>query len=166
MLNKKIKAFTLAEMLVTLALTSIMVIFSYMGLSQLNKLLVQYRDQNIFITELNELNKRTSFLFNEANSIQKISETELIFRTDSAESKVIVDPSFILTVKNNKTDTFKLENKGLKIVNEEIASEASISLIKKLEVDIYFGKQKFHLIFIKNYDAFSKLKIETANVSN
>jgi prepilin-type N-terminal cleavage/methylation domain-containing protein len=166
MLNKKIKAFTLAEMLVTLALTSIMVTFSYLGLSQMHKLLFQYSDQNLFITQLNELNKRAAFLFEEANSVQKKSETELVFKTDSAESKIVFHPSYILTIKNNKTDSFRLENKGLKIENEELVIESQISPVKRIEFDIYFGKQKFHLIFIKNYDAYSKFMIETENGSN
>lgn len=166
MRNRKIKAFTLAEMLITLALTSIMVSFAYLGLSQLDKLLVQYSDQNLFITQLNELNKRTMILFDQAQSIEKVSETEIVFKTDSSESKLRFNPSFILTVRNNVADTFKLENKELNIVNEELTAESPGILVKKMEFNIYFGKQKFHLIFIKNYDAYSKLMIETDNGDN
>lgn len=163
MLNRKIKAFTLAEMLVTLALTSVLVLFSYLGLSQIQKLLFQYRDQHLFITQLNELNKRGTALFTKANSIQKLSENTLVFRTDSSESKLIFNPQYILTVNNNQTDSFKVENKGLKTGNEELMSDLQIELVNKAEVEVYFGKQKFHLTFIKNYDAYSKLITETEN---
>jgi prepilin-type N-terminal cleavage/methylation domain-containing protein len=158
MLNKKIRAFTLAEMLVTLALTSVMVTFSYLGLTSIQKLLVDYKNQNSFISKMNELNKRIDFLFTKANTITKVANEKIVFNADSAESKVIFESNYILTVKDNVTDTFQFGPKGMKITYEEITENSSIELIKGLEFDIYFKKQKFHLTFSKNYDAFSKLK--------
>lgn len=161
MLNKKIKAFTLAEMLVTLALTSVLVTFSYMGLSSMQKLLVDYKKQNQFITQMNELNNRITLLFSNAHTVTKTSEEKVIFKTDSLESNIIFSDSYILTIKNNVSDTFHFEPKKLKITNEEMADDVGLSLIKSLEFDIYFQKQKFHLTFSKNYDAFSKLNLLT-----
>jgi prepilin-type N-terminal cleavage/methylation domain-containing protein len=166
MINKKIKAFTLAELLVTLALTSIMVTLSYMGLNYIQKLLFQYQDQNTFITRLNDLNKRLDFSFDEALSVQKEGERSLILRKDSSETKVEFGPYYILTVKNNRTDTFMLDAKDLKIENESLNETVQEQLIKKVEFDIYFQKQKFHLTFSKNYDAYSKLMLETKDAGN
>lgn len=166
MLNKKIKAFTLAELMITLALTSVMVSFSYMGLNYTQKLLYQYNGQSHFITQINELTKRINISFAESNQIEKQGDDKLIFKTDSNETQVQFNPIYILTFKNNKTDTFKLENKSLKIEREELGTETTIELIKKIEFDVYFQKQKFHLTFSKNYDAYSKLMIETADEHN
>lgn len=161
MLNKKIKAFTLAEMLVTLALTSVLVTFSYLGLNSMQKLLVDYKNQHQFITQMNELNKRINLLFINANTITKLSDEKIIFNADSTESKVIFSDRYILTIKNNVSDTFHFDPKKLKITNEEMSEPVYIALIKNLEFDIYFQKQKFHLTFSKNYDAFSKLELIT-----
>lgn len=161
MLNRKIKAFTLAEMLVTLALTSVLVTFSYLGLNSMQKLLVDYKNQHQFITQMNELNKRINLLFINANTITKLSDEKIIFNADSTESKVIFSDRYILTIKNNVSDTFHFDPKKLKITNEEMSEPVNIDLIKNLEFDIYFQKQKFHLTFSKNYDAFSKLKLIT-----
>ncbi|MBP7809083.1 MAG: prepilin-type N-terminal cleavage/methylation domain-containing protein [Bacteroidia bacterium] len=161
MLSKKIKAFTLAEMLVTLALTSVMVTFSYLGLTSMQKLLVDYKNQTNFISKLNELNKRIEFLFTKANTITRVTDEKLIFKTDSVESKVVFGSNYVLTIKDNVTDTFQFEQKALKITYEGMADITSIELINGLEFDIYFKKQKFHLTFSKNYDAFSKLKFAT-----
>ena len=161
MLNKKIKAFTLAEMLVTLALTSVMVTFSYLGLTSIQKLLVDYKNQNSFISKMNELNSRINFLFTRSNTVSEINNETIVFKTDSAESKVIFGSNYILTAKDNVTDTFQFGQKALKITYEGMTDNSSIELINGLEFDIYFKKQKFHLTFSKNYDAFSKLKFTT-----
>lgn len=166
MLNKKLKAFTLAELLITLALTAIMVTFSYMGLNHIQKLLYQYNDQSLFITQINELNKRISFSFNNADQIQKLGENKLILKSDSSENLIEINPNYILTIKNNQTDSFKVETKVLTIEKEELSAGQSVELVKKLEFDIYFQKQKFHLTFNKKYDSYSKLMIETADGSH
>ena len=160
-MNKKIKAFTLAEMLVTLALTSVLVTFSYLGLNFMQKLLIDYKSQNSFISQMNELNSRLDFLFMKANAVTKMNEGDFVFKADSTESKVVFSDTYILTVKNNVTDTFKFEPKALKFVNEEMIENTSESLVKNIEFDVYFKKQKFHLTFRKNYDAFSKLQLIT-----
>lgn len=161
MLNKKIKAFTLAEVLVTLALTSVLVTFSYLGLNSMQKLLVDYKNQHQFITQMNELSKRLNLLFTNANTVTKLSAEKIIFKTDSSESKVVFSDKYILTIKNNVSDTFQFEPKKLEITNEEMPEPVEMSLIKNLEFDIYFQNQKFHLTFSKNYDAFSKLELIT-----
>ncbi len=102
-------------------------------------------------------------MFKESGSVKKFSDMELVFKNDSSESKIIFYPEHILTVKNNITDTFKLENKELRITNEELMEGTLNLLVKRVEFDVYFQKQKFHLIFIKNYDAYSKLILETSN---
>lgn len=148
-------------MLVTLALTSVLVTFSYMGLSSMQKLLVDYKKQNSFISQLNELNSRLNYLFTKATLITKANERDFVFKTDSIESKIMFNESYVLTIKDNMTDTFRLEAKALKITSEEMHENATTSFVKSLEFDIYFQKQKFHLTFNKNYDAYSIIQFIT-----
>ncbi len=160
LLNKKIKAFTLAELLVTLALTAILVTLSYAGLNYIQKLLKQYNEQSYFVTQMSELNRRLSLQADQAGFIKSRSGNELTFGTDSFVSTLLFYPGHILLKKNGVTDSFLLENSALRLSYEKLNSYES-QLVNKLEFDVIFNKQKFHCAFSKTYDAYSKFIIES-----
>lgn len=166
MLNRKLKGFTLAELMITLALSSILVSFSFLGLKYVQRLLHQFREQSYFITQLNELNKRLNSSVNNSRSIFLENDKKLIFRADSMNSSFEFKPDMILSIKSNQTDSFKVETKDLKFEYEPIGENISAALINKIEFNVYFHKQNFHLIFNKNYDAYSKFILETEKTVN
>lgn len=162
--TKRLKAFTLAEMLVTLALTSLLVTFCYLGYNYIQQLLNQFGQQNLFVTQLNELNKRGTALANVPGTILAEGENRLIFRSDSSESRLEWKEDKILLSRFGKTDTFYLAARPPVFTYEALRNPLwQNKLVSRFEFDIYFQKQKFHLTFHKNYDAFTKLKLEQDN---
>lgn len=164
MLTKKIKAFTLAEILVTLALTSIVATFSFMGYTLIQKLLKQYNEQNFFITQINALNNRIHLLVSQPGDILKESENKFIFSSDTTISFITFNNTTVLLNRFNKTDTFKLKPEKLNVQFEPIKNPVwQNKMVNAFEFDIYFQEQRFHLAFHKSYDAYSKLLIEKEN---
>lgn len=161
MLNKKIKAFTISELLIVMALTSAMITFAYTGLRYINKLLQLYNTQSSFITELSELNKRITSLHTFKNMILPEEEGKYVYKSDSAVSFLEFHQNFILVIKNNVADTFHLRAQNLQQEYESVNNPNwKNRLIKRFEFDVVFEKQKFHLLFNKDYDAFTKLFLE------
>lgn len=160
MLNKKIKAFTMAELLVTLALTAILITLSYSGLNYIQKLLQYYNTQSFFITQLTELDKRINYQSVLARQIYSEKENDITFVADSTRVDILFDPTCIVIKKENQADSFLLDNSGLKLTYEHL-DNPTVSLISSFEFDVDFRKQKFHCIFRKNYDGYSKFILET-----
>jgi prepilin-type N-terminal cleavage/methylation domain-containing protein len=161
MLNEKLKGFTLSELMVTLALTAILLSFSYMGFNYLQKLLFQYSEQNNFITEINELKKRFEILSSSPGKILQVSESRFEIESDSAFHEMNFNPHFILFSHANSIDTFHFEAKNIKVDLEKINSPGiNRSLVKNVAFEILYKQQLFHLCLSKNYDAFSKLTFE------
>lgn len=152
--------------MITLALSSVLVTFSFMGLNYIQRLLHEFKEQSYFITQLNELNKRLNSSVSNSRSIFSENNQKLIFKSDSLNSTFEFKPNVILTFKKNQMDSFKLETKELKVEYELIGDNVSDKLINKIEFDINFHKQNFHLIFIKNYDAYSKFNLESGSGNN
>ncbi len=164
MATKKIKAFTLAEMLVTLALTSIMIMFCYLSFNYLQQLLNQFRQQSFFITQLNELKKRGDALTTQPVLILKENDEKIVFKADSGESRLEFGEKNLLMTRAGRTDTFHLAGEKLNCGFEAFSNPLwQNRLVNQVEFDIYFQKQKFHLTFHKNYDAVTKLNLEKQN---
>lgn len=155
--NKKIKAFTIMELLVSMTLTGILVVFSFMGYNQIQKLFINYTVQNKFITDYNQLNKALFILSNNAHTIQKYEDESIVFKSDSnVVSLQLNDKNLLLKFKNH-TDTFDLVA-SKKVYNfVELNAEINSNLIEYFECQVYFQNQKFTVSFHKQYDAFSIL---------
>src|SRR5438552_3463661 len=130
MLNKKIKAFTLAEMLVTLALTSMMVSFAYLGFNQLGRLLKYQEDQGYFITQFNELQKRLLVMSQNDGKLYLVSETEFLFEGDSLHCTLDLGNDEILMVQGNRSDTFHLKAENIKTDLENPGANGIPALVK------------------------------------
>lgn len=159
MQNKRLRGFTLIELLVTLALTSVMITFSYLGFNYVQKLLFDFNDESSFIRSLNEIRTRTESLFEQSQLIERNEGGDYVFYLDSSQAKITIQENSIKVMRYSKEEEFMFEVKNclseMEKLDENITGK---KLINRLEFDIYFKKQKFHLIFNKNYDAETKLK--------
>jgi prepilin-type N-terminal cleavage/methylation domain-containing protein len=164
MLNKKINAFTISELMVTLALTGIITSFAYIGFNYTQKLLHQFNEQNYFIVQLTELNKRFDLLSAAVQEVTKENETRFILKSDSLTYKIDFNSEYILLNKSGSVDTFHLKAVGLKsdfeVMNNPLWER---KLINHFAFDIVYQKERFHISFNKQYDAYSKLILETKN---
>ncbi len=164
MLNKKIKGFTISELMVTLALTGIITSFAYLGFNYTQKLLKQFNEQNHFISQLNELNKRFTLLSNSANEIIKESDSKYLIKSDSSYCSLEFGVETILMNKTGFVDTFHLKTVNLEFNFEKLNNPAwEAKLVNSLSFNVLFEKEKFRISLNKHYDAYSKLKLETEN---
>ena len=150
---RKLKAFTMLELLISMTLTSILVAFSYMGYNQMQKLFLMYAKQHEFITEYNQLNSILQLHAEKADVIEKIDEQHIIFKKDSTTMRLEILPKSMVISYKQRIDTFHFE---VKKTNFEL-QQANERLIKGLSSDVFFENQKFRVSFSKQYDAESIL---------
>jgi hypothetical protein len=123
-------------------------------------LLQQFSKQSFFITQLNELNKRTHLLMTTPGIVIKESE-KLVFRSDSADNSLEFTETSILLTRFGKTDTFYMAAERPRCSFETLGNaQWQNRLVNGLDFDVYFRKQKFHLSFHKQYDAGTKFNLE------
>lgn len=162
MTTGKMKGFTLSELMVSLALTSIMVSFAYMGYNYTQKLLLQFREQNDFFVQFNELNKRFTVFSTSTSFITREDDSKFRIKTDSLDYELEFPGNGIIIKRPGLTDTFKLETKTIRFEPEIINNfNTTEQLVKKIDFEVLFKKEVFHIVLNKNYDAYSKLLIET-----
>ena len=156
-INKKIKAFTIMELLVSMTLTGILVAFAFMGYNQIQKLFINYTFQSKFISDYNQLNKALFLIANQSKTIEKSSEKIISFKSDS--NTVILDfaEKVLLLKFKSHTDTFDMESKNPKFEFLKTSDNGYSNLIVDFESEVFFQSQKFRVSFHKQYDAASTL---------
>lgn len=154
----RIKAFTVFELLLSMALSAILVAFAFMGFSQMQKLLHEYNNQSTFISDMNQLHSALFNLSHRANAIEKQDENTVLFRTDSASNQLLINKDNILLKFPSHTDTFHFEPKEVTFTLLQVNEQVPSKLIRQFDCTIFFKNQKFHVSFQKQYDAESVLK--------
>ncbi|MFO0355668.1 MAG: type II secretion system protein J [Sphingobacteriaceae bacterium] len=157
----KLDGFTLAEVIITMALTSMVIMFAYGTLSYVQKLFFSYKDQNRFLQEYTIFKERMD---------HEILYSEWILEGEENHFKIKRDSSFIdleflknaILLRNNQVcDTFHFEPKLITREYEQMSENSTVKqLVHKMRFEIEFSKQKFSLSFTKHYDASVKLKLE------
>ncbi|MBA4241944.1 MAG: hypothetical protein C0448_14555 [Sphingobacteriaceae bacterium] len=158
LIKQKIKAFTMIELLITMTLTAILVVFAFMGYNQIQKLFINYTVQNNFITDYNQLNKALFILSNKSKTIEKTSEHLLKFKNDSNTVELELTQNNILLKFKSHTDTFDLIPQTPKFDFVKTTSDTALYLITNFQCTTSFQNQKLSISFQKEYDASSILK--------
>lgn len=160
-IKKKIKGFTLAEVLVTLALTSLAITLSYSTLTYIQKLFYSYKTQNKFINQYTDLKRRLDHEALKASVIIENSENDFTIKRDSSTIQFKILEKVILLKKETRCDTFHIEAKKIKKDYEMMKNPIwSKKLLRSLQFEVEFTKQKFNFYFYKNYDAAVKLELD------
>jgi hypothetical protein len=157
LINKKIKAFTIMELLISMTLTGILIVFSFMGYNQIQKLFINYAIQNKFITDYNQLNKALYLISDKAIEIEKMTDHLISFKSDSATVFLEIKDKTLLLKFKAHTDTFDLESKKNTFSFLKLNNETPSNLIENFDCEVFFHNQKFKVSFHKEYDAVSVL---------
>jgi prepilin-type N-terminal cleavage/methylation domain-containing protein len=157
--NKSLKGFTIIELLVSMTLTGILVVFAFLGYNQIQKLFLNYAKQSEFISEYNQLNKALFILSDKANEIEKKTENSVVFKTDSNETTFEINEKVCLLKFKSHTDTFKIASKEKQFEFVQINNSNSSNLITSFMCEVFYQSQKFHVSFHKQYDASRILKL-------
>lgn len=160
-LSHKVKGLTLAEVLVTLALTSIVITLSYSTLNYTQKLFYNYKKQNQFINEYTDFKKRMYYESLKARTIIEQNETSFLINRDSIQTSLQFFPKVILMKRNENCDTFHIEAKNVKIEHEAINNPVwANKIVKSIVFEAEYTKQRFNFYFYKNYDASIILELD------
>ena len=155
--RRTLKAFTMIELLITMTLTAILVVFAFMGYNQIQKLFVDYSIQSKFISDYNQLNKALFIISDKAQTIEKTSEHSVTFKTDSTSIELeLVEKNILLKFKSH-TDTFEFESNSPEYDFLKMGNGTTSNLIQNFNCNVLFKKQKFRVSFHKDYDAVSTL---------
>lgn len=159
--HKKLKGFTLIEVLVVLALTSLSVGFSFTSLNMTQQLFVDYRKQARFLNDLTAFKQRCDYEALHADWIVENKPQEFEFKRDSLVSLLRIEQERILWTMGSRCDTFHFSAKGLKLEYEPMRSAAwQQKLLAGWRFETEFGKQRFVLVIRKQHDAATKLALE------
>lgn len=161
-LRYRLKGFTLAELLVVMALASVAITFSYQALMQVQKLFADYKRQNRFLNEVTDLKSRLAF---EALKAEKIVEEEEgvygIYR-DSIKALLRVTDEQVLLKRQDRCDTFHVK---AKVVGKNYEPMQNLQwqnkLLRELQLGIAFKEQTYLVVLGKEHSAEIKLRLET-----
>jgi prepilin-type N-terminal cleavage/methylation domain-containing protein len=157
----KVKGFTIIEVLVTLALTSIAITLGFATLNYVQKLFYDYKKQNKFIQQYTDLKWHLDVEKNRAERVIEISENNFEISRDSLNSNLILQGDKILLKRNDRCDTFFVKAENIKKEYLQLNNPKwSNKLVTSLKFESYYSKQKFIFYFYKDYDASAKLEME------
>lgn len=160
-ITHKLHAFTLAEVIVALALTSMAIMFAYGTLTYVQKLFMNYKDQNRFIQEYSTFKERMDHEALYSEWVIQKNENTLSIKRDSSVISVEFLKNVILMKSEEACDTFHLTALDINKEYEEMHDQDMTNkLVKTLKFDVKFSRQKFSFYFYKQYDAFVKLKLD------
>ncbi len=145
------------ELLITMTLTAILVVFAFMGYNQIQKLFIDYSVQSKFISDYNQLNKALFLIANQSQTIEKNGEHTINFKTDSNTVELEIADKLMLLKFKSHTDTFALEPKDPVYNFLKTGSDTPSNLIQNFNCEVLFKSQKFRVSFHKEYDAASTL---------
>ncbi len=156
-----VKGFTIAELLVVLALTSISITLSYGTLNYIQKLFVEYKKQNKFLNEFTDLKKRMDYESLKADLVTEVQENKFEIRRDSGVAILQLMEHVILLKRNEHCDTFHISARHIKKEYEAMENPAWYNkLVSQILFETDFTKQTFHFCFYKDHEASVKLALD------
>lgn len=145
------------ELLITMTLTGILVVFAFMGYNNMQQLFIDYNKQSAFINEYNQLNKALFIIADKSQMIEKKDEHHISFTSDSSTTDLHINEEVILLKFKSHTDTFHLKAENPEF-DALIMGDQSSNYIQNFRCRVLFGSQKFLVSFRKQYDSESILK--------
>lgn len=159
--NYILKGFTIAEVLVTLALTSLSVTFSYATLGYVQKLFVNYKTQNRFIQHYTDLKNRMELEARRSQLIIEEAENKFLIRQDTNTARLTILENAVILERNGRQDTFNMAARNIRIDYELMKNPVwTNKLINHLQFETEFSKQKFNFSVRKQYDSSVKMKLD------
>lgn len=153
-IDRRLKAFTIMELLVSMTLTGILVAFAFMGYNQVQRLFINYTIQSEFVSDYNQLNKALELLAAKAKTIKAQGDKAIRFEQDSGSVLLDMRQDKILLNLGTRTDTFAMKAKEIRLsfVNTGETTLPPV-LLQHMDCEVHFQSQKFRVSFDKAYDA-------------
>lgn len=157
----ELKGFTLAEVLVTMTLTSLVILMAYTTLDHVRRLFYDHKAQNAFISQYTTLNSRLSYEALKCDLVKEESTNVFMIRRDTVKTRLKLLESCIVLQRGESADTFHIAALNIKKEYEPMANPLWANvLIRTLQFETVFTKQTFHFNFHKDYEASLKLALD------
>lgn len=157
----KLKGLTIAELLVTLALTTVCLTLAYTTLTYIQKLFYNYKENNRFINEFVYFKSRMDYEALNSSFIIEKNENVFEIECDSSLTTIELKESVVLCTKNNHTDTFHFKINDVQKLYEKMNSPVlSNVLVNYLSFKLEYNKQQFTYVLNKQHDSSVKMKLE------
>lgn len=157
----KQKGFTLAEVLITLLLTSVAITLSYGTLGYLQALYQNVQQQNRFINQATTLKVALEREFLHCQRITEETPNHFTFYGNIQTAHLLLLEHCLVYQQGLRSDTFNLKAEQVKKAYEPMLSGRwNGKLLKQLDFETAFTKQTFYFYFYKHYHASVKLMLE------
>lgn len=160
-MNKKhyIPAFSIVEVLVSLAITAIIIGLIFGIFTIVSQQIISFKEQNEYIADYNRLSYSINKSIFESEKMQ-FTESGLFFKTYDGDTLLYQKQDDYLIRKSEQfTDTFKLAFQKIQL--DTVANETKSKVFQKLEIQLEANKQNFTLNFYKPIYAHDFLKFKT-----
>lgn len=152
MIKQKLKGFTLIELMISMTLTGVLIVFIFMGYNQIQKLFVGTAKQSEFIIELNLLKNALFYTADHCQQIEKKGENILVFKNDPDSVFLELNEKNILLKFSSHTDTFHLQPANSQFSFLQFYNLEFSPLLTSFKCDIPFQSQTYLLTFEKQYE--------------
>lgn len=142
--NKHIKAFTILEVVISLAIMSIIIAMVYVIFTLLSKQLYQYSDQTEQVNNYNQLHTVLTRDMHNANSIRFIDNTLLLLVNNDSLKYTYSNQRLMRTyLESNDTflipiKTFKMTEEATVLQNKKKVLEVTYSVFNQDILAVYF----------------------------
>ena len=150
---KKLKAFTLLELLIGMVVSGLVVTFCLLGYFIVNKQFSNYRKVKQETSTVATLCNVMSNDFQSSKRILKNSETEFACEFNEKQILYKLDKGLVLRNDLNIIDTFQVATQNVQFVSLESRYEGTLKLISKISFEAMLLNEYEPFNFVKNYDA-------------
>ncbi len=157
LINKKLKAFTILELMISMTLTAILVVFAFVGYNNIQTMAIKYTQHHKFISDYTQLTKALYLISKQAKTITAPNTKQIVFKNDSSTISLNFNDHQILLNLSSHTDTFHLISKEIDISYFNRSNLPEPILVKEMNCKIYYQNQKFNVSFHKDYDTQTEL---------
>ncbi|MGZ3862802.1 MAG: PulJ/GspJ family protein [Bacteroidia bacterium] len=159
--SKKIRGFTIMEMLLALALTSMLITFSYLGLNSIYKSFVLYQKTTKDINEYTDFCKELNTLFYKSQYIFRNEKNIIFFENDNESFRLEnTDKGVVVKSNNSVIDSLKIKVEKAEFYwkKELQNNNGPINIVN---FNIKFYDNTFNITFEKMYDSFTLMRLDS-----
>lgn len=160
--GRKIEAFTLLELLVTLTLTVLIVAMSYFSYSYIFEGFLKYRDINAVIEQHSRAQNNLNHLLRVSDRIIRKKDGIEFYLNENNRKIIKATDSYLLFVNNdNSGDTVKMKIFDVKTYWKGDSVLPDNGPVQKIKLDIDFSGTRHSLIFEKLYDSKKLIELDS-----
>lgn len=163
-MHKRLKAFTLLELLVAMAITGLVISIAGLVYNMLDKQFHSYRGMNEEISSVLAFNNRLVSDFTDASAIEKNEEGILVKRNNKAQVQYTFKEKNVLRIEPDRTDTFHLMPENVEFYFQHEVKEEGLIDELRFEAVILEEREAFH--FTKQYGISAELNMEDEEDGN